>query len=285
MKVLVTGATGFIGNHVINELLRMKIEVIATSIDDIKKSKNASWFKKVKYIPYDLNKTHDNFFKFFDEPDLMIHLSWQGLPNYSELFHIEENLFSNYLFIKNMIKNGLKDLSVIGTCLEYGLQDGCLQEDIPTQPTTSYGLAKDTLRKFLEQLQQKYSFSFKWIRLFYIYGDGQNPNSLLPQLDNALNKGDEKFNMSGGAQLRDYLSIESVAEYITRISLQNEVLGIINCCSGTPISIKELIENHIKKSGKSIKLNLGFYPYTNYEPMKFWGDDTKLKYIMKSKHF
>jgi len=282
MRVLVTGATGFIGNYVVRELLKQDHQVITTSKNS-EKARMYEWFSQVQYIPYDLNVVHENLFQFFREPDVVIHLAWEGLPNYKDLFHFERNLFTNYRFLKNLLEGGLKSLTVTGTCLEYGLQNGCLSEDTPTQPTTPYSLAKDTLRKFLEQLQQKYHFSFKWIRLFYIYGKGQNPSSLLPQLDKALDRGDENFNMSGGEQLRDYLPVEKVAEYINKISLQNKVLGIINCCSGKPISIRKLVENHVKNRGKTIKLNLGYYPYSDYEPMAFWGDNTKLKSIIKNK--
>ena len=280
MRVLVTGATGFIGNYVVRELLKQNHQVITTS-KNTDKARMYDWFPQVQYIPYDLNVVHENVFRFFREPDAVIHLAWEGLPNYKDLFHFERNLFTNYRFLKHLLEDGLKSLTVTGTCLEYGLQNGCLSEDTPTQPTTSYSLAKDTLRKFLEQLQQKYCFSFKWIRLFYMYGNGQNPSSLLPQLDNALERGDEIFNMSGGEQLRDYLPVEKVAEYVTKISLQNKVLGVINCCSGKPISIRKLVENHMKNRGKTIKLNLGYYPYSDYEPMAFWGDNTKLNSIIK----
>jgi len=282
MRVLVTGATGFIGNYVVRELLKQDHQVITTSKNS-EKARMYEWFSQVQYIPYDLNVVHENLFQFFQEPDVVIHLAWEGLPNYKDLFHFERNLFANYRFLKNLLEDGLKSLTVTGTCLEYGLQNGCLSEDTPTQPITPYSLAKDTLRKYLEQLQQNYHFSFKWIRFFYMYGKGQNPTSLLPQLDKALDRGDENFNMSGGEQLRDYLPVEKVAEYINKISLQNKVLGIINCCSGKPISIRKLVENHVKNRGKTIKLNLGYYPYLDYEPMTFWGDNTKLKYIIKNK--
>ena len=66
------------------------------------------------------------------------------------------------------------------------------------------------------------TFDCKWIRLFYMYGEGQNPNSLLSQLQTALQNGDQEFNMSGGEQERDYLPIEKVAEYIVTIALQNK---------------------------------------------------------------
>ncbi len=86
--------------------------------------------------------------------------------------------------------------------------------------------------------------------------------------------------MSGGEQERDYLPVEKVAEYIVAVALQNDVNGIINCCSGKPIKIKELVTNYLKENNADIKLNRGYYPYPDYEPMSFWGDDTKLKQIL-----
>ncbi len=211
MRLLVTGATGFIGNYVVRELLKQGYQVITTSKNS-EKARMHEWFSQVEYIPYDLNVTQENLFQFFRKPDVVIHLAWEGLPNYKDVFHLERNLFSNYRFLKNLIEGGLKSLTVTGTCLEYGLQNGCLSEDTPTQPSTPYSLAKDTLRKFLEQLQEKNDFEFKWVRLFYMYGKGQSSNSILSQLDRALENGDTSFNMSGGEQLRDYLPVEKVAE-------------------------------------------------------------------------
>ena len=275
MKVLVTGVTGFIGSYVVKELLKQQCHVIATSRDQ-NKARSYEWFSQVEYIPCDLNVKQENFFQFFQQPDLLIHLAWEGLPNYKDLFHLEKNLFSNYRFLKNMIEHGLKSLAVTGTCFEYGMQSGALQEDMKTMPDNPYGLAKDTLRKFLEQLQKKIKFDFKWIRLFYMYGKGQNPNSILSQLDKALQNGETSFNMSGGEQLRDYLPVEKVAEYIVKIAMQSKVKGIINCCSGKPISIRRLVECYMAKKQKNIQLNLGYYPYPDYEPIAFWGNVDKL---------
>jgi dTDP-6-deoxy-L-talose 4-dehydrogenase (NAD+) len=109
-----------------------------------------------------------------------------------------------------------------------------------------------------------------------MYGEGQNSNAILAQLDKALSEGKGSFNMSGGEQLRDYLPVEKVAEYIVRIVAQDKITGIINCCRGKPISIRNLVENHLKKRKKSIHFNLGHYPYPDHEPMAFWGDNKKL---------
>ena len=87
--------------------------------------------------------------------------------------------------------------------------------------------------------------------------------------------------MSKGDQLRDYLPVEKVADYIVQISLQNKITGVINCCSGEPVSIEELVKNHLKKRKKSIKLNLGYYDYPDYESMAFWGDTKKLNTIIR----
>ena len=144
-------------------------------------------------------------------------------------------------------------------------------------PVTQYGLAKDTLRKYLEMIIPEYNTSFNWVRLFYMYGEGQNENSLIPQLKRAVLSGDTVFNMSGGEQLRDYLNVKTVAEYICHIALQTEINGVLNCCSGKPISIRRLVEKIISEMNSNITLNTGYYPYPDYEPLAFWGDVSRLK--------
>ena len=155
------------------------------------------------------------------------------------------------------------------------MREGGLSVDMPADPQNAYSLAKDTLRKFIQQLQLNYEFNFKWVRLFYTYGKGQSGNSILSQLQKALENGDDVFNMSGGEQLRDYLHVEKVAEKLVDVSFDDRHSGIINCCSGKPISIRNLVENYLRENNKHIKLNLGYYPYPDYEPMAFWGDNSK----------
>ncbi|MGZ3852776.1 MAG: NAD-dependent epimerase/dehydratase family protein, partial [Flavisolibacter sp.] len=222
-----------------------------------------------------------DYFGYFGYPDVLIHLAWEGLPNYKSTFHIEENLPRHFSFLANLVQNGLKDVTVTGTCFEYGLREGSLDEDIPSSPANPYAMAKDSLRKMLEELKGLFPFSLKWVRLFYMYGEGQNPNSILAQLERAIQNKEAVFNMSGGEQTRDYLPVEKVSEYIVRIALQNQTEGIINCCSGFPVSIKNLVTNYLNQRASSIKLNLGFYPYPDYEPMAFWGNNEKLKAILK----
>lgn len=282
MKIAVTGATGFIGTHVIECLLEEGHTIVA-SASGADKAKQAGWMKDVTFVPYEINqhRSGKNLFEYFNRPDALIHLAWQGLPNYHSLHHIEENLMSGYFFLKNMIVNGLKNLTVAGTCLEYGMMQGALREDMNVKPTTSYGIAKYSLYSFLERLRSELEFSLKWPRLFYTYGRGQSPKSLLPQLDAALANGDKTFKMSGGEQIRDFMPVEKLASAIVQIAKQDKVTGIINCCSGMPVKLNDFIQDYLQAKKKTITLEKGFYPYPDYEPMEFWGDPTKLNSILK----
>ncbi|MDB4766614.1 NAD(P)-dependent oxidoreductase, partial [bacterium] len=195
-----------------------------------------------------------------------------GLPNYRGIFHIEENLPESYKFLSAAVKDGYSRLLVVGTCFEYGMQQGCLSETQDTFPTNPYGLAKDVLRKFLEALQHEHPFTLQWCRLFYMYGEGQNPRSLLQLLDAAIERGDKSFPMSGGEQIRDFSPVTEVANRLVGLIERPEATGIFNICSGQPISVRKLVENRIAKAGSMITPELGVYPYPDYEPFAFWGD-------------
>lgn len=270
MKVAVTGGTGFIGNYVVSELLQRGIAVTVIG-SSLSKAQGREWFGDVEFLEIDIHKQYPAaVMQKIAASDKMIHLAWQGLPNYKDLFHFESNLPAQYFFLKELITLGLQDIVITGTCFEYGMKEGALDTGMFADPANPYALAKDTLRKFLQEFQKIKSFRLKWLRLFYMYGKGQSEKSILSLLQKALDNGDESFNMSGGEQIRDYLPVEKVAEYIVNHCLdQNN--GIYNVCSGIPVSIKSLVENYLEKQGRHIKLNLGFYPYPDYEPMEFWG--------------
>lgn len=280
MKVLVTGATGFIGNYVVRELLQRGHTVIATSRNE-NKAMQADWISEVTYITGNIHSLieREDLFAYFQQPDCLIHLAWEGLPNYKSEHHLTENLPAHKLFVAKLIAGGLKNINIIGTCFEYGIVNGELHEEMEAKPENAYAKAKNELRIFAENLQQEHNFSLKWLRLFYMYGKGQAANSLIPQLDTALSRGDESFNMSGGEQIRDFLPVEKVAAYIVDASVQNQTTGIINICSNQPITVKDFVLEYLNKKNTYIHLNLGFYPYADFEPMRFWGNNQKLKSI------
>jgi nucleoside-diphosphate-sugar epimerase len=268
-KVLVTGASGFIGSNIVEYLLEHDFKVIATS-----SNYNRS---------FDIeNDSHEiDIFNFFECPDLIIHCAWKNIKNVMNISHIDKTLFMHFSFLKNLIRNGLKDVTILGSCFEYGVLNGCMSETTETKPNTPYSIAKNTLRIFLECLLCDYSFSLKWIRPFYVYGKNQNDKTLIGGLNKAITNNDKIFNMSQGDQIRDYLRVEDMAKYIVSIAIQNQVLGIFNCSSNSPISVKNFIENYLKEIDyHNITLNLGFYSYPQYEPLAFWGDNTKMLSII-----
>ncbi len=279
MKVAVTGATGFIGRHVLAELESRSAEAIA-----LVRSASAKPIERssCRVVEFDLHEAPSNAFELMGRPDVLIHLAWSGLPNYKSLHHFEQELPAQYRFLKSLVESGLQNIVVAGTCFEYGMQSGPLSEDVAPHPSNPYGFAKDALRCQLEYLKSAHPFRLTWARLFYLYGEGQAESSLLPQLMQAAERGDPVFNMSGGEQLRDYLPVTEVARHLVALSLARKDMGAVNVCSGAPISVRKLVEGWIQENGWSITLNLGHYPYPDYEPMAFWGDRRKLDGLLES---
>ena len=281
MKILVTGATGFIGNHVIRALLDLGLSVIATSRSR-DKAEEMPWFTQVDYRELDIADLPAEPFTALGSPDRMIHLAWSGLPNFKSAHHMDENLPKDKAFLSAMLKCGLKHVLVAGTCFEYGMREGELSEDMETSPDNPYGLAKDTLRRELQAITVGTDVIFQWARLFYMYGPGQSQSSLFPLLQKAIDNNDTVFDMSGGEQIRDFLPVKTIAEYLVRIALQDEVTGIINVCSGRSATVRQLVEEYLEQHGARIELNLGHYPYPDYEPFRFWGNADKLNKALAS---
>jgi len=273
MGIAVTGASGFIGRHVIAQLAGLPVDVVAATRD---KANLKGLHKTVRIVELDLADVGAECFDVLGRPDALIHLAWEGLPNYKSPHHFESELARQYRFLKELVMAGLPSLLVTGTCFEYGMQSGALAENMATHPENPYGFAKDVLRRQLQFLQMEIPFGLTWARLFYMYGDGQPKSSLLPQLREAVSRGDRCFNMSGGEQLRDYLPVEEVARLIAELAFRHPDAGVINICSGAPISVRRLAEQWIHDNRWVIQLNLGQYPYPDYEPMAIWGSRHKL---------
>ncbi len=276
MRIAITGATGFIGQHLVPCLLGRGHEVLAIARDE-KKSARFDWFQNVDFLSCDVHSCSAEMVGRIASCDSVIHLAWPNLPNYGELFHIEQNYPASYWFLKSLVEAGAKHLLVTGTCFEYGMQNGCLSEEVPAVPGNSYGVAKDFLRRSLETLLTKFDFRLQWARLFYMYGPGQNPKSLLAQLDSAIARGESVFNMSGGEQLRDFLHVSEVAKSLALMTENSQHTGIYNVCSGIPISVRRLVELRVQEQNASISLNLGHYPYSPHEPLAFWGNNARLR--------
>jgi len=281
-KVAITGATGFVGRHVLADLASRDLEVVATArSEQIDKPP----FDNVRWVKLDLSCPPDNAFDMLGRPDVLIHLAWGGLPNYRALRHFEVELPAHYAFLQQLTDAGLKSVLVAGTCFEYGLRPGAISETDPAMPVTPYGFAKDSLRRQLEYLQiaRGGAFTLTWPRLFYMHGEGQASSSLLSQLTRAVQQHEPRFRMSGGEQLRDYLDVADVARHLVELGLKQQNISLVNVCSGTPRSVRGMVEQWLRENDWHIELELGHYPYPDYEPMAFWGNRDKLERVLETR--
>jgi len=268
-KIIVVGATGYIGKHLIPALIKnqYKVTILARSIKNIK---NFKWFSKINYINFtnfkvNLNKIEKN--------STFVYLAWEGLPNYNSTDKLKKNVLINYKFKKELLKKKkIKNLIVTGTCQEYGMKKGLQKINEKTNPVTNYGLAKVRLYKKISNLEKSYTFNFKWLRLYYSYGKWQNKNSIFSQLRLSIRNKEKYFKMSKGDQMIDYLPISKMVKKILLV-IEKKNNGIFNVCSGKPIMLKNLVKKYIKKRKSTTKLRLGYYSYLKYEPKYFWGEN------------
>src|SRR5215203_563555 len=243
MKIVLTGATGFVGRHVVHAARARGHEVLAL-VRDVEAAARLPWLRGSGLSQADMDAPPGDWTERLRGADVVIHLAWTGLPNYRSLVHLEHHLPQQIAFLKGLVAGGVRRLIVTGTCLEYGMTEGELVETRTPAPTVPYAIAKNVLRQYLEVWCQEQGTLLRWARLFYMYGEGQNPNSLLAQLDRAIDAGEPTFDMSGGEQLRDYLPVTEVARHLLTLAEHASFAGTVNVCSGEPISVRRLVERH-----------------------------------------
>ena len=274
-KILVTGAGGYIGQHVVKALLDKGAAVIATDIrlDDVD--------DRATKIQKNIFEENENIFTEMGSPDVCLHMAWRdGFIHNSEK-HIED-LDSHYKFISNMMKGGLKQIAVMGSMHEVGYYEGAIDENTPTNPLSLYGIAKNTLRQLTFLLGKNENVIVQWIRGFYIFGDDLKNNSIFKKIVEAEQEGKTEFPFTSGKNKYDFLSIYDMADQIAEIVLQDKINGIINSCTGQPMTLAEKVESFIKENNFKIKLKYGAYPDRPYGSPGIWGDATKINEIMKA---
>lgn len=274
MKVTVTGAGGYIGRHVVSALCGMGAEVLAADIrtDGIDSRATA--------LQCNIFSGSEDIFRELGSPDVCIHMAWRDGFVHNSDKHMGD-LSAHYMFIKNMISGGLRHFSTMGTMHEVGYFEGAIDENTPCDPISMYGIAKDALRRSTILLCSQNNVTLQWLRAYYIYGDDKRSNSIFAKLTAAAEEGKKTFPFTSGKNMYDFISVDELAEQIARASVQDKVTGIINCCSGKPVTLAEKVEGFIKEHGYDIKLDYGAFPDRPYDSPGVWGNADKIREILK----
>ena len=274
-KVLVTGANGYLGRHVVQYLSQKNgVEVLALDI-----SKETT-LDCCSYIGLDvLNSVSENLYADLNSPDIIIHLAWQDGFNHNSEAHLK-NLNAHYNFIKKMIDAGCASISIMGTMHEIGYFEGAINENTPCNPMSLYGIAKNALRQATFAYAENKNVFIKWLRAYYITGDDEKSKSIFGKILGFEKEGKATFPFTTGENKYDFIDVKELAKQISEASLQNNINGIINCSSGNPVSLKDKVEEFIKEKNLKIRPEYGVFPSRKYDSPCVYGDNTLIKEIL-----
>ena len=271
-KILVTGASGFIGRHTLTPLLQAGYEVHAVSFK--KKTENET---SIKWHQTDLKnstQTQDLIGKI--QPTHLLHFAWCAEPG--KFWTDPENtqwVEASFNLIKKFHAQGGKRVVISGSCAEYEWNKSIYSEKATSEkPATLYGKCKQELQIKVEAFCHEVDLSLCWGRIFFVYGPYEHPARLVSSIVRSLLK-NEPAECSHGNQKRDLLFVEDVASGFVSI-LENEITGIVNIGSGEGVALKDVIKTIGDKIGRKNLIRMGTLPSPANEPPILVADTKRL---------
>jgi nucleoside-diphosphate-sugar epimerase len=265
-KVLLTGATGFVGRQVLNILDKSGIST-RVIVREGKEGKIAG-VNNLESIVYTLDLFSESvewWTNVCEGIDIIIHVAWYAEPG--KYLYADKNidcLIGTLRFAKGASLAHVRRFVGIGTCFEYDLKDEALSVENPLLPITPYSGAKAAAYWALLNWFRSKQIEFVWCRLFYLYGEGEDPRRLVAQLHKNLSA-KIPVDLSSGDQVRDFLDVVEAGRMIADIALGAE-LGAVNICSGIPITVREFAEKIADIYGRRDLLRFGARPDSATDP-------------------
>jgi len=277
MKVLVTGASGFIGSQVTRQLLMLGCEVAAVAMPKDPLTRLQDIEDRLTILRCDLTDPDMTRATLVDwEPEICVHLAWYVEPGkYLDSHMNTAALVAGLRLIELVADAGCGHFVGAGTCFEYKWDAGWLHEDSPTEPRTLYAAAKLSLCLTGRQVATLLGMKFAWGRIFYLYGPGEDDRRVVPALLNALVSGNE-FAATEGEQVRDYLHVEDVASGFCTLVMQRAE-GIYNIGSGIPVTMRQLMQTAGEIAGHAELIRFGAQAYRDQDPPFLCADARKLR--------
>jgi nucleoside-diphosphate-sugar epimerase len=265
-RVLITGANGFVGRQIIRSLDMEDIDLIPV----VRKGKEStvSNFKNVKKIitSKDLFVEDESWWEEqCKDVDIVIHAAWYvETGKYLDSLKNIDCLIGSLKLAKGAAKAGVGRFLGLGTCFEYDQNQGVLTINTPLKPLTIYAAAKASLFTTLSQWLPRESVSFAWIRLFYLYGEGEDKKRLVPYVRSQILQGDF-VDLTSGKQVRDFMEVTEAGKKIAEISLTDQI-GPINLCSGIPVTVRQFVEKIAAEYGRKDLLRFGAREDNVFDP-------------------
>ena len=255
-RVLITGATGFIGRQCLEKLFAWGYECHAVSLKAQGEDESGiHWHQANLLDPAQISELMRNV-----QPQYLLHLAWYVVPGKVT------TALENYLWVQASLEilrqfkeNGGQRVVMAGSCFEYDWRRGyCSELLTPKMPSSFYGHCKHALQGLLQAYADQVGLSSAWGRIFFLYGPREHPSRLVSSVIISILKG-EPARCTHGKQIRDYLYVNDVAEASVML-LVSDVTGPVNIASGNPVRLKDIVYKIADKLGSNKLIQLGAIP-------------------------
>lgn len=271
MRVLVTGARGFIGKHCLAILVEKGHDVHAASTVSHTSTPGCQWHRVDLLRAGEVSAVVKSV-----RPSHLLHLAWH--TDHDTYWDAPENLAwvqASLSLMKEFADSGGQRIVLAGTCAEYSWSyEVCKEEITPCRPSSLYGAAKHATYLILNAWAKQANISSAWGRLFFLYGPGQPPSFLIPSIATSLLKGEQAL-CSHGDLVRDYIYVEDAAAALTTL-LEAEVEGSVNVASGQDFRIKDLVLMIGDLLDKKDLINFEEKPLGSCKPQRLIADVSRM---------